>query len=817
MFNYNFDENANDVINFAFSEARHLGHRYIGTEHILLGLSLVKGSKVDETFMYYRITAKDIRMALIKLIGENNDFDGIVDYTLRAKECLERSHQFAIKSNNSEIMPEHLFMSILADKQSIGYKVLSKLSLDMIKLSMDYEAQIKEDSMLIKASRTQGHDVKTIEFDEDYAVEEKKILNTIGTDLTELIKDQPDEATIGREEEIERVIQVLTRKTKNNPCLIGEPGVGKTAIVRGLARRIVTGAVPDALKGVKIFEINIGALVSGTMYRGQFEERMNELIVALTQSKQVLAFFDEIHNLIGVGATGEKSMDAFSMLKPYLNNGSIQIIGATTYQDFHKYIEPDQAVTRRLMMIPVEEPTVDETRHILLKIKSHYEGHHNVIITENAVKSAIDLSVRYILDRRLPDKAIDIIDEACSRKRSENLKTMEIVEEIKYRMGRLREEKEALILEMKFQEASKIQQEEKRILEHVEKNQNAKAIMQSQMLVVDQFDVEKVVSDWARVPITRLSTHDKARLSQIEQLLNERVYGQEQAIDLVSKSLKRFRMGIKDSGRPVGNFLFVGPTGVGKTELAKAIADIYFGSEKNLIKLDMSEYTEKHTVSKLIGSPPGYEGTREGGMLTNAISKMPYSVVVFDEIEKAHYEVINILLQIMDEGSLTDGRGKSYDFRNALIIMTSNLGADETLAKQVGFLKDNAVIERETQLREACKKYFKPEFINRIDEIIVFKALEAHALKEIVRLQMNALEALLESKQINLSYSDEVLEHIALSSYDVVYGARPIKRTIDKLVKDPIAELLLSESDEIGLIELTLQEGQIKLKGATHV
>ena len=452
MFNYNFDENANDVINFAFSEARNLGHRYIGTEHILLGLSLVKGSKVDETFMYYRVTAKDIRMELIKLIGEINDFDGIIDYTLRAKECLERSHQYAIKSNNSEIMPEHLFMSILFDKQSIGYKVLSKLSLDMTILSMDFEAKIKEDSNLIKASRTEGHEVKIIEFDEDYAVEEKKILNTIGSDLTEQVKDQPDEATIGREDEIERVIQVLTRKTKNNPCLIGEPGVGKTAIVRGLARRIVIGDVPDALKGVKIYEINIGALVSGTMYRGQFEERMNELISALTQNKKVLAFFDEIHNLIGVGATGEKSMDAFAMLKPFLSNGSIQIIGATTYHDFHKYIEPDQAVTRRLMMIPVEEPSVDETRHILLRIKSHYEGHHNVIITENAVKSAIDLSVRYILDRKLPDKAIDIIDEACSRKRSENLKTMEIVEEIKYRMGKLREEKEALILEMKFQE-----------------------------------------------------------------------------------------------------------------------------------------------------------------------------------------------------------------------------------------------------------------------------------------------------------------------------------------------------------------------------
>jgi len=817
MLSYNFDENANDVINFAFSEARDLGHQYIGTEHILLGLSLIKGSKVSETFMYYRVTSKDIRTELIKLIGEKPDFDGIVDYTLRAKECLERSHQYAIKSNNSEIIPEHLFLSILADKQSIGYKVLAKLSLDMAILTSDYEARINDGSNLIKANQVNSHGVKTLDFDQDYSMKTQKILEVVGMDLTEMVKDRPDEVVIGRHEEIERLLQVLTRKNKNNPCLIGEPGVGKTAIVHGLARRIVTNNVPDALKDVKIYEINIGALVSGTMYRGQFEERMNELINAIKDNKKVIVFFDEIQNLIGVGATGDKSMDAFGMLKPYLTNGSIQIIGATTYHDYHKFIEPDQAVTRRLMLIPVDEPSPEASKEILMRIKTHYEAHHHVIITDNAVQSAIDLSVRYILDRKLPDKAIDIIDEACSRKRSENLKALEIVEEIKYRLGKLREEKEALILEMKFGEASKIQQEEKRILDRIEKNQNTKAMMSSQMLVINQYEVEKVVSDWAQVPISKLSTHDKDRLVLIDKHLKERVFGQAEAIDYVAKSLKRFRVGIKEAGKPMGSFLFVGPTGVGKTELAKAIADIYFGSEKNLIKIDMTEYTEKHSIAKLIGSPPGYEGTREGGFLTNAISKMPFSVVVFDEIEKAHQEVTNILLQMMDEGTLTDGRGKSYDFRNALIIMTSNLGTEETVAKQVGFIKDNVLLEREAALREACKRHFRPEFINRIDEIVVFKPLQLVDIVEIVRLKMSELGGVMSQKNIELKYSEEVLEHIAQISYSEVYGARPIKRALDKLVKDPIAEIMIEEMEALKSIELSLEDDQIKLKGALDV
>lgn len=816
MLTYNFDEKSNDVINYAFAEARDLGHQFIGTEHLLLGLALIKGSKVNETFLYYRITAKDIRTELIKLMGEISDFEGIVDYTLRAKECLERSHQFAVKSNNGEILPEHLFMAILSDKQSVGYRVLTKLSLDMTKVATDYVMDLDEPSNLLKVHQMGTHEVRLLDFDQDYDRSLSTTISSFCSDLTEWVKDRPDEEIVGREDEIDRLIQVLTRKQKNNPCLIGDPGVGKTAIVRGFAKRVATGNVPDNLKNARILEVNVGGLVSGTMYRGQFEERMNELIKLLASDERNIAFFDEIHHLIGTGATGEKSLDAIGMLKPHLANGSIRLIGTTTYQEYQKYIEPDLALARRLLRIDVDEPSPEITEKMLKRIKVHYETHHQVVITENAVKSAIALAVRYLIDRKLPDKAIDIIDEACSRKRSEMLQTVEIVEEIKYRLHKLKQEKEALILEMKFIEASKIGQEEKRILDRVEQNQEAKAIMSSRRMVVDQPEIEAVVSEWAKIPVNKLSTHDRERLTTLEVSLGSRVIGQPNAVTTVSKALKRFRVGIKDPDKPMGSFLFVGPTGVGKTELAKAIADVYFGDEKNLIRLDMSEYTERFTLSKLIGSPPGYEGTKEGGILTNAISRMPFSVVVFDEIEKAHYEVTNILLQIMDEGKLTDGRGKSYDFKNALIIMTSNLGAEEPAYKQVGFGTNKPDNDLEVRIREASKKYFRPEFINRLDEIVVFNPLSETALTQIVQIKLDELSNLLAEKGMLITFNEAVCESIAKLSYDVLYGARPIARAIDRLVKDPLAELMLLD-DTLMEVHLDVEDGKILLRGKPDV
>lgn len=816
MQEYNYSEIANDVINYAFSEARDLGHQFVGTEHILLGLSLIKGTKVSNTFLYHRISAKAIRQEIIKLMGVVGGSEGIVDYTIRAKECLQRSHQYALKSNNGEILPEHMFMAIISDKQSIGYKVLSKLSFDLSRILDEYAVSDHELPKLIKADMSDQVDVKLMTFENDYTDQPQGILDQLAVNLIEAVKDQADEITVGRNSEIERLIQILSRKQKNNPCLIGEAGVGKTQIIRGLARKIAIGDVPLALREVSIYELAVSQLIAGTMYRGQFEERVNELIKALLKKKNAILFIDELHSLVGMGATGEKSYDALSLLKPYLSSGQIRIIGATTYQDYQKYLEPDAAISRRLTTVSVDEPTAETTVLILMQIRQFYEQHHHVIITEEAVKSIVELSVRYIRDRKLPDKAIDILDEACARKRTDNLKTMEIIDEIKYRLNQLRDEKEALILEMKFDAAAKIQKEEMRILAKIESNQQAKQLLSNQPLIVDVSDVEKVVSDWARVPISKLSTHDKIRLRQLEDLLGEQIIGQAEAIHHVSSALKRFRMGIKEENKPLGAFLFVGPTGVGKTELSKAIADIYFGSENNLIKLDMSEFMERYSVSKLIGSPPGYEGTKEGGILTNAIEKQPYSVILFDEVEKAHIDVLNLLLQLMDEGILTDARGKKHDFRNALIIMTSNIGSGEPDIKQVGFGKKSEQLANETKIREACKKYFKPEFINRIDEIIVFNTLSSDAIESITKLHLDAFITLMKGKGIHISFDDAVISYIAGESFSTEYGARPVKRSIDRLIKDPVASWLIDHESQ-SEISLAVENNEIKVNGRTYV
>ncbi len=811
MFKYNFDENANDVINYAFAEARDLGHRFVGTEHLILGLSIIKNSKVHTVFDYYKITTEELRFELVKMIGKGDYGTGIEDYTPRAKACIERSYQYSLETNSDEILPEHILMSIMQDKYAIGYKVLTKLSLDVQKMLLnilEVPAESNE-TKVIKGNVASRHEVKLVDFEEAYDIETPNVINRVGINLTEVAKDTPYQEIIGREDEINRLIQILSRKSKNNPCIVGEPGVGKTALVHGLANRIVSGKVPDGLKDKEIIMINISQLVSGTMFRGQFEERFNELISALKDNGKYIAFFDELHNLVGVGATGEKSLDAISMLKPLLTTGEIQMIGATTYSDFQKYIEVDEAMMRRFIPLKIEEPTVEEAFTILQFTKHQYEKHHDVIISDEAINAAINLSKRYIIDRRLPDKAIDVIDEACSRKRIENLKTIEILDELKYRLQILKDHKEEAILEMDFENASKLQNEEKRILSHIEKNENAKHLMQSRKLTISVEDIEQAVSDWTNIPVTKLQTHEKEKLRMLEVLLAERVLGQEQAIMTVSNALKRSRLGIKDEKKPVGTFLFVGPTGVGKTELSKAIADVFYGDVNNLIKLDMSEYMEKHSVSKLIGSPPGYEGNKDGGLLTNAVKKMPYSVVVFDEVEKANLEVLNILLSIMDEGQIKDGRGKQVDFKNTLLILTSNLGVDELSVKTVGFGQNTSKSIAAERIREAAKKYFKPEFINRIDEIIVFNGLQIPEIEKIVEKELNQFKALMKAQNVEILYDSAVLNYIAESNFDETYGARPIKRAVDRMVKDEIADIILSCDSKIEKIEINLKDSKL--------
>ncbi|MBM7561765.1 ATP-dependent Clp protease ATP-binding subunit [Fusibacter tunisiensis] len=785
MLNYNFDEKSNDVINNAFASARDLGHAFVGTEHLVLGLSMISGVKLSEVLDDYGVTTERLNEEIIKLIGRGKGGNSIEDYTRHAKDVLRRSYGYALKTNNAEIMPEHIFLSIMHENQCMGYRILKNSGLDFSKILLEPTPKIGK---IIKENQSGAFEIKTMDLLESY--EEKDALQ-MGVDLTEMAKDVPFEDVFGRDGIIDRMIQVLSRKTKNNICLVGDPGVGKTAIVHGLANRLASRNLSEELKGKRLIEVNIASLVSGTSYRGQFEERMQKWMEQLLRDDDVIVFFDEFHNLIGTGATGEKSLDAVGLMKPHLATGKIQLIGATTYEEFHKYIEPDQALVRRLTLVDVDEPSDTEALDIMRHIKVNYEQHHNVIISEEAIESAVYLSKRYIIGRRLPDKAIDLIDEACSRKRFENLKNLELIDELKYRLNRLRQEKEDSLLEMDLVRASKIQDEEKKILSSIEKDEAIKTLMATQKLVVTKSDVEHVVSEWTGVPIHKMSAFDVERLRQLPEHLGARILGQNHAVESVSRALKRMRIGIQTPNRPTGVFMFVGPTGVGKTELAKTIAEIYYGDERQLIQVDMSEYMEKHSVSKLIGSPPGYEGNREGGHLTNAVKKNPYSVVLFDEVEKAHPEVLDVLLQLMDEGKLKDGKGFSIDFRNTLIVLTSNIGSEFKASRKMGFSTANSDILAEEYVRDACKAYFRPEFLNRIDEVVVFNPLDLESAALIVRQYVDAFSRQMAIRQIVVNVSDTVCTYIAERYYTQAYGARPLSRAVDREIKDVVSDILL--------------------------
>lgn len=816
---HRFDESANDAINHAFSEARHMNDLYVGTEHLLLGLSMLKKSGVRKTFSYYQVTDEDIREAIETAHSPSEKGAGILGYSEDAEACLERSAAYAAESDSGEILPEHLLLAILEDKACKGFRVFARLSLNPLKfmdgaqedgrMPAPKQASKRGISGILRPEALSGVTVQAVDFHAEESAAQMDFLETVGYDVFERSGAMD---IVGRQSEIERLIQILSRRSKNSPCLIGDPGVGKSAIIVGLAQRLAQGDVPETLRGKRILAVYPDALVAGTMYRGQFEARMRQLIDILEAPSDYIALFDDLHSWVGMGATGEKSSDVLTMLSPYLETGRIAIIGTTTHEAFKKYLEPNAALLRRMTQVPIKPPTQEETRSILRRAQSAYERHHNVIIDESAIDRAIALADRYLKTRQFPDKALDILDEACARKQLEHFDTREVVKTLKYTLEQLNSEKTDLILDRQFEAASDVARAQKRILDHVNQNVKAKEWMRAQKPVISASDIDPIVSQWAQVPVEQLTEAGRHALSAVDQTLSEWVIGQPAAVSSVARALKRFRVGLSRPDHPVGSFLFVGPTGVGKTELARAVADVFFGGDAHLIKLDMTEFTERHSVSKLIGSPPGYQGVREGGMLTNAIAKHPYSVVLFDEIEKAHYEVIQILLQMMDEGRLRDGAGQTYDFRNALIVMTSNLGAGDTLNRSIGFVQSRPS-NWEEKLREACLEYFSAEFVNRMDEIIVFTELTREATHEIVALHLKRLADQLAEQDIVLTCDETAIERLAELGYSATYGARPIRRVIDKWVRDPLADALL-ESVSRRQFQLTVNDaGDCVLEG----
>ncbi|CCY66991.1 negative regulator of genetic competence ClpC/MecB [Clostridium sp. CAG:678] len=787
MYRFNsFTQKANDVLNLAIKAAENFGHTYIGTEHILIGVLKENTSYGAELLAEKGVTLEKVEDLIKESTGVGNPTAlSPNDFTPTAKRVLEVSFQLARGMRNSFVGTEHLLLALLRESDSGAVKLLSACDVDAEAFTEELVNDLARPNAEFRGSKNSKKGKSNT-----------PTLDEFGTDLTEKARNGGIDPVIGREKEIERVIQILSRRTKNNPCLIGEPGVGKTAIAEGLALKIVKDEVPELLAGKKIVALDLTSMVAGTKYRGDFEERIKKAMDEVKNAKNVILFIDEVHTLIGAGAA-EGAVDAANILKPALARGEIQVIGATTIDEYRKNIEKDAALERRFQSVMVGEPTEDETVEILKGLRDKYEAHHKVKIPDEAIESAVKMSSRYIADRFLPDKAIDLIDEAASRVRLKaftappNLKSME--QEIK----RLEQEKASAVKSQDFENAAKIRDKEKSLQTLLDeekdkwKNRSGKDIK-----VVTTEDIANVVSSWSGIPVTQLTKEESERLLNMENILHERIVGQDKAVSAVAKAIRRGRVGIKNPNRPLGSFIFLGPTGVGKTELCKSLAEAMFGSEDAIIKLDMSEYMEKHTVSKLIGSPPGYVGFEEGGQLTEKIRRKPYSVVLFDEIEKAHPDVFNMLLQILEDGVLTDSRGRKVSFKNAIIIMTSNVGASKITGNNasLGFGENSDENKNiEELVMEDLKRTFKPEFLNRIDEIIVFNRLKKEDIQEIAKRMLKSLDKRLAEMDIELSFTDDAISAIADAGFDDVYGARPLRRAIQQKIEDPLSERMLEK------------------------
>ncbi len=806
-----FTKKAQEALNHAAETAAMLGHGYIGSEHLLLGLIKAEGSLASSILIDNDVTDEKITNLVYQLIAPDSNISvkEPAGYTPRVRRILENASKEAIRFKSELIGTEHILISIIKETESVAARLLNTIGVSIKKMYVDILVAMGEDTNAYKEDfqngKVRNKDRRTTQ-----------TLNQYSRDLTQLAREGKLDPVIGREEEIKRVIQILSRRTKNNPCLIGEPGVGKTAIAEGLAAKIVEGSVPDNIKNKRLLTLDLSGMVAGSKYRGEFEERIKRVINEVKNDGNVLLFLDELHTIIGAGGA-EGAIDASNILKPSLARGEIQLIGATTIEEYRKYIEKDAALERRFQSVKVEEPGIEETVGILKGLRSRYEQHHQVTITDDAIKAAVKLSERYINDRFLPDKAIDLIDEAASKARLKSYTMPDEITKIEEQLNKLENEKEEAVKSEAFEEAGEIKKKQARKKARLEKlKQKWEDDKNSSNIIVGEDEVADVVSAWTRIPVQRIAQAETERLIKLEETLHNRVIGQDEAVTAIAKAIRRGRVGLKDPNRPIGSFLFLGPTGVGKTELSKALADAMFGTESALIRVDMSEFMEKHTVSKLIGSPPGYVGYDEGGQLSEKVRRNPYSVILFDEVEKAHPDVFNVLLQVLDDGHITDSTGRVVDFKNTVIIMTSNAGAENIVApKTLGFA--TATDEKQnhenmkSKVMDEVKRIFKPEFINRIDEIIVFHMLNKEQIAKIVDIMINTVnKRTLEQMKISIELDDEAKKYIVEKGYDEKYGARPLRRTIQNEIEDNIAEKILEGKIKEGnKVKVSVKDGTL--------
>ena len=789
---YQFTSRAKKALEIANNLAAEFGHNYIGSEHILYGLSKEGTGVASKVLENQNISPDNILSKIEELIGkEENEIKTAIGFTPRTKRIIENAYKEARKLGIDYIGTEHLLIGIMREGDSVAVRIMLDLNINPQKLYNEVLKFLNEDEIKNQAEKTNSKKGSA-------SYNSTPTLNQFGNDLTKAASEGKLDPVIGRIEEIQRVIQTLSRRSKNNPCLIGEPGVGKTAIAEGLAQKIIAGDVPEALKNKRVVTVDISSMIAGAKYRGDFEERIKKSLNEVKKAGDVILFIDEIHVIVGAGSA-EGAVDAANILKPLLSRAEIQVIGATTLNEYRKYIEKDSALERRFQPIIVSEPSVEDCIKIMDGIRDKYEAHHNVKITDEAIKSAVNLSVRYINDRFLPDKAIDLIDEASSKARLKTYTEPNSIKKLEEQITDIVKEKEEAIRIQDFEKAASLRDKEHTSKEKLEKERKKwKDKNTLNIITINEEDICETVASFTGIPVKKLSEKENEILKNLEGSLHKRVIGQNEAVSSVSKAIKRGRVGLKDPKRPIGSFIFLGPTGVGKTELSKALAENLFGDENSIIRIDMSEYMESHSTSKMIGSPPGYVGFDEGGQLTEKIRRKPYSVVLFDEIEKAHPDVLNMLLQILDDGRLTDANGRTVSFRNSIIIMTSNVGAKLiTEKKSLGFATDSKNdVEKEYEnikrnVLGELKKDFRPEFLNRIDDIIVFKTLNEEEIKQIVEIMLVQLEERLKEKEIKLNVSDDAKRLLSKEGFDSVYGARPLRRAIQNKLEDVIAEKML--------------------------